>query len=94
MYRWIGPANNIAQAMRWFVMIENGEYLAQSSVIEVDELSKQMSELHSQTNKFTLSLESKIGNGKVPIFNPSKPDEKYYKSFGDDIQEEGNATLW
>ena len=88
MCRWIGPANNIGHAMCWFIIIENGEYLAHSSLIEVDELSTQTPELQSQMNKFTLSLESKIGNSKVPIFDPSKPDE--IKPFGDDILEEGN----
>ena len=77
--------------MCWFAIIENGEYLARSSVIEVDELSKQTPKLQSQMNKFTLTLESKIGNNKVPVFDPSKPDEIYYKPFGDDMLEEGNA---
>ena len=89
--RWIRPATNIGQTLCWFVIIENGEYLARSSVIGVDELSEQTPELQSQINKFTLSLESNVGNNKVPIFDPSKPGEIYCKPFGDDILEEGNA---
>ena len=42
-------------------------------------------------DKFTLNLESKIGNSKVPLFNPSKLDEIHYKLFGDDMLEEDIA---
>ena len=38
--------------------------------------------------KFTSNLQSKIGNDKLPIFNPGKHDEKYYKPFGDSTLEE------
>ena len=76
--RWIGPANNIGQVMCWFVIIENGEYLARSSVIEADKLAIQAPELQSQVEKFTSNLESKIWNDEIPIFNPGKPDEIYY----------------
>ena len=62
--RWIGPANNIGQAMCWFVIIKNGEYLVRSSVIEVDKLAMQTPELQSQMEEFTSNLESKIGNNK------------------------------
>ena len=86
--RWIGPANNIGQAMCWFVIIENGEYLARSSVIEVDKLAIQTPELQSQMEKFISNLQSKIGNDKIPIFDPDKPDEIYYKPFGDSILED------
>ena len=59
------------QAICWFVIIENGEYLARSSVIVVNALAVQTPELQSQMDK--------IGNSKVPIFNPGKPNEIYYK---------------
>ena len=74
--------------MCWFVIIENGEYLARSSVIEVDKLAMQTQELQSQIKKFTSNLQSKIRNNKIPIFNPFKPDEIYYKPLGDNILEE------
>ena len=74
--------------MCWFVIIENGEYLARSSVIEVDKLAIQTPELQSQMEKFTSNLQSKMGNDKIPIFDPGKPDEIYYKPFGDSILEE------
>ena len=45
-------------------------------------------------DKFTLSLESKIGNSIVPIVNPGKPDEIHYKPFGDDILEEDIALSY
>ena len=67
-------------------MIENREYLIHLSVIEVDEFSMQTPELQSQ-----LDLESKIGNSKMSIFDLSKPNEIYYKPFGDDMLEEENA---
>ena len=42
-------------------------------------------------DKFTLSTESNIGNSKMPIFDPSKPNEIYYKPFEDDMLEEENV---
>ena len=38
--------------------------------------------------KFTSNLKSKIGNNKIPIFNPGKPDEIQYKPLEDNILEE------
>ena len=92
--RWIGPANNIGQAMCLFVIIENGEYLARSSVIEVDKLAMQTPELQSQMEKFTSNLQSKIGNDKIPIFDPGKPDEIYYKPFRENVLEEEVALTY
>ena len=51
----------------------------------------QTPELQSQMDKFTLSLKSKVGNNKVPIFNLGKSNEIYYKPFGDDMLEEVNT---
>ena len=41
---------------------DNGEYLARSSVLAVNELSKETNEIKDQMDKFTKNLESRIGN--------------------------------
>ena len=59
---WVGQAHYIGQPMCWHIISDNGEYLARSSVIAVDELSKETTEVREQMDKFKKNLESKIGN--------------------------------
>ena len=74
--------------MCWFIIGDNGEYLARSSVIVVEESSMESLELKSQTIKFTKNLEEKIGNSTVPVFEASKPESIYYSPFGAIIEDD------
>ena len=86
--RWIEPAHHIGQSMCWFIIRENGEYLARSSVITIEESSMESLELKNQMMKFTKSLEAKIGNSSVPLFEASKPENIYYSPFGATIEDD------
>ena len=86
--RWIGPANYIGQSMCWFIICENGEYIARSSVIAVEEADFESSELKDQMKTFTKNLESKIGNSTIPTFRPNTPNNIYFSSFGAETEED------
>ena len=86
--RWIGPAHHIGQSMCWYVLHDNAEYLARSSVIAGDELSKEAIEIREQMSKFTRKLESRIGNNLIPTFDGTDPGNIYFTSFGTTVEEE------
>ena len=74
--------------MCWFIICENGEYLARSSVIAVEEADMESSELSDQMKTFMRNLESKIGNSTIPTFQPSTPDNIYFSPFGAEAEED------
>ena len=86
--RWIGSAHHIGQSMCGFIICDNGEYLARSSVIVVEESSMESIEVKNQMIKFTKNLEAKIGNNSVPIFEPSNRGGIYYSLFGAVVDED------
>ena len=86
--RWIESAHHIGQSMCWFIIRDNGEYLARSSVIAIEESSMESLELKNQMMKFTKNLEAKIGNSTVLVFEASKPENIYYSPFGATIEDE------
>ena len=86
--RWIGPAHHIGQSMCWYILCDHAEYLASSSVIAVDELSKETVEMREQMDRFTRKLESKIGNNLIPTFDGTNPGSVYFTSFGTTVEEE------
>ena len=57
--RWIGTAHHIGQSMCWFIICDNGEYLARSSVISVEESSMESFEVKNQMIKFTFKKSSR-----------------------------------
>ena len=75
--RWIGPAHYIGQSMCWYIIRDNGEYLARSSVIAVDELGKETTKVREQMDKLTKNLESKIGNNLIPTFEVPHPEKTF-----------------
>ena len=74
--------------MCWFIIRDNGEYLARSSVFAVEESSMESLELKNQMKKFTKNLEAKKGNSKVPVFEASKLESIYYSPFGATIEDD------
>ena len=86
--RWIEPAHHIGQSMCWFIICDNGEYLARSSVIAVEESSMESFKVKNQMMKFTKNLEAKIGDNSAPIFEPNNPESIYYLLFGAVIDED------
>ena len=67
---------------------DNGESLARSSVIAVDELSKERIKVREQMDKFSKNLESKIGNNLIPTFEVAHPGKIYYTPFGTTVKED------
>ena len=76
--------------MCWYIICDNGEYLARSSVIAVDELSKETSEVKEQMHKFTKNLDFRIGNNLIPTFEVAHPENIYYTPF---LVKPQNATF-
>ena len=74
--------------MCWFIIHDNGEYLARSSVIAVEESIMESREVKNQMMKFTKNLEAKIGNSTIPVFEASKPESIYYLPFGTAIDDD------
>ena len=74
--------------MCWYIIRDNGEYLARSSVIAVDELSKETNEVKEQMHKFTKNLESRIGNNLIPTFEVAHPENVYYTPFGTTVKDD------
>ena len=70
------------------MICDNGEYLAKSAVIAVEESSMKSNELKDQMKKFTNNLEAKIGNNFMPIFEPSNLGKIYYSPFDTIIEED------
>ena len=86
--RWIGPTHHKVQSMCWYILCDNAEYLARSSVIAVDELDKETIEMREQMDRFMRKLESKIGNNLIPTFDGTNPGSVYFTSFGTTVEEE------
>ena len=75
--------------MCWYIIRDNGEYLARASVIVVHVLSKKkLSEVREQMDKFTKNLVSRIGNSMIPTFDAADPGNIYYTPFGTTIKDD------
>ena len=74
--------------MCWYILRDNAEYLARSSIIAVDGLSKEIFKVREHTDKFTRKLKSNIGNNLIPTFDGINPGNVYYTSFGTTVEEE------
>ena len=86
--RWIGPVHHIGQPKCWYVIKDNGKYLARSSVVAVNDLIKDTTELKDQMDKFMETLQSKIGNHTIPLFDTTNPKKIYYTPFYSTIEED------
>ena len=88
--RWLGPAHHIGQALCSYILLENGEFIARSSVIGIENHDLTSLDMISSCRKFMKSVESKIGNEKVPIYDASKPDKIYFSAFGEHDDDDDN----
>ena len=74
--------------MCWFIICDNGDYIARSSVVAVEISSMESSEVKSLMAKFTKKLKSKLGNNIIPMFDPANTENIYYIPFGSDVEED------
>ena len=71
-----------------YIIHNNGENLARSSVIVVDGLSKETTEVREQIDEFTKNLESRIGKSSIPTFDTTDLGNIYYTPFGTTIKDD------
>ena len=89
--RWLGPAHQVGQSFCSYIILDNGTYIARSSVIGIDDTDLSTVHMKEECKRFMTSLESKIGNHKEGIFDHDNPDVIYYNAFGDDLASDENA---
>ena len=89
--RWLGPAHNVGQSFCSYIILENGEYIARSSVIGISDHDLNSDHLKNETVTFMTSLSEVIGNHRQPLFDPVKPSGLYYTAFGDDFNDDDNV---
>ena len=82
--RWLGPAHTIGQSFCSYILIENGQYIAQSLVVGIEESLLEGQQLKEQMQLFTESVEVKIGNSRQPMYNQDDPDAIYYSIMNED----------
>ena len=91
--RWLGPAHQIGQALCYYILIDNAEFIARSSVIPVPDPDLLSDSMKSITTSFTSSVEDKIGNYRQPTYDEAKPESIYYHAFGDTSDIDDNAEF-
>ena len=91
--KWLGPAHKIGQALCYYVLIDNAEFIARSSVIPVPDADLLSDEMKTMTTKFTSSVEDKIGNYRQPTFDVTKPESVYFSAFDDPIDVDDNVDF-
>jgi hypothetical protein len=89
--RWLGPAHHIGQAFCSYILLDNGEFIARSSVIGILEHDITSAHMIMETKKFMDKVEEKIGNHKLPIYDGANPMSIYYSAFQDDIDLDDNV---
>ena len=89
--RWLGPAHQIGQAFCSYVLLNNAEYIARSSVISIEDHELQSDHMQAERKKFMATIEEKIGNHRQAIFNPETPKGIYYDAFDDDHDADANV---
>ena len=91
--RWLGPAHRIGQALCYYVILDNAEFIARPSVIPIPEPDLLSDEMKALTTAFTRSLEDKIGNYRQPLHDVTKPESIYFHAFDDPVDIGDNAEL-
>jgi len=71
--RWLGVAEGIGQVMTFWVLKDNGQYIARSSVIPLKQAELDAYEIQGLCLKFNLELERKIGDHNKALVNENVP---------------------
>ena len=94
---WLGVASNVRQAMCYHILLSNGEYIAQSTMIPIPEEDLNQSDLlKEQMKKFTDKLHKEIGDHSKAIIKGEtlSEDNIYYDAFYNTTDEDGITWLW
>ena len=89
--RWLGPAHSIGQAFCSYILVDNGEYMARSSVISINDDDLLSDHMKGETKRFMQSIEERIGNHRQPIYKAMQPDSIYFDTFDDDLDSDLNV---
>ena len=92
--RWLGPAYHIGQALCSYILIENGQFITRSSVVGIDDHDLTSLDMIVSCRKFTESVEAKIGNDNVPLYDTSTTDKIYFSDFGENDNADNNLLLY
>ena len=89
--RWLGPAHEVGQSFCSYILLDNAEYIARSSVVglETHELSSDV--MKEEMSKFMTSIENVIGNHRQPIFDNTAPCNIYFDAFNEDHDSDENV---
>lgn len=86
--RWLGPAHKVGQSLCYYILNEDANYIARSSVVPIPDEDKESDTMKGLMTQFTASIEEKIGNSKTAIFDPDQPLAIYHDNFGDSLDDE------
>lgn len=89
--RWLGPAHHIGQAFCSYILIDNAEFLARSSVIGIPDHDLESLHMKTQTEQFSRNVEERIGNHRQAAYDGNNPGHIYYTAFQDDVDLEDNV---
>ena len=92
--RWLGVASNVGQAMCYWILIANGEYIARSTVIPIPEEDLAADVTKALMSKFTSSVHDVIGDHSTAIIHQGNlnDDTIYEELFVDDNPDDDGIT--
>ena len=65
---WIGPAHQVGKSFCYYLILENGEYIARSLVITIPKSNFASIEMKDKLKEFMHYLESRIGHYRKPLY--------------------------
>jgi hypothetical protein len=89
--RWLGPAHEVGQSFCSYILLDNAEYIARSSVVGLEDHQLSSDAMKEETTKFMSSVEEAIGNHRQPIFDNTSPSHIYFDAFYEDHDADDNA---
>jgi hypothetical protein len=94
--RWLGVAHVVGQAMCYWILIENGRYLARSSVIPIPNEELNSEALLEQMTRFDASVHDSIGDYQNAIVREGPLNEAtiYYDAVFDNPNDDDITYPW
>ena len=81
--RWLGPAHQLGYSFCSYIILDNAQHIARSSVISIPQYEFLFNHNKEETKKFMTSLESIIGYYIKDVFQPTSPYLVYHDYFGE-----------
>jgi hypothetical protein len=92
--RWLGVAHNVGQSLCYWILLENGQFIARSTVIPIPEEDLQSDGMKSRMKKFTDTVQDRIGDHRKAVVHGESVNDVdiYYDAFFDSKNEEEGIT--